>query len=231
MKPLILWRYEVRRAGWAALAGPPVATALIVLLAVANTGAAEATTARTLLSALEMGVPLAAGTATASLLGRDPVVELQLSLPTPYRRTLLRRLTVTLGWAASVAVLVAGVLVATGWWSRWPANHGTVLGQLTWLAPTGYLGALGFLAAVVLRSAAAAGGLVATVWIFEQIFADVAQEQRWSRLLYPFATTRGTVAADWAENRITLLIAATVFGALGWLLLGRTERLLHGETS
>jgi hypothetical protein len=228
---MILWRYEIRRTGWPSLSGPPVAAALVVVLAVLNTRASGAATARTLLSALEMAVPLAAGTGTAALVGRDPVVELQLSLPTPYRVTLARRLIITLAWSAVVALVVAGALLATGWWSRWPANHGALAGQLTWLAPTCYLGAVGFLGGAVFHSPAAAGGLVATLWTFEQIFAEATQEHRWSRLLYPFATTRGAVAADWAENRITLMIIGLVCIALGWLVLGRTERLVDAGTA
>lgn len=229
MKPLTLWRYERRHTGWTALLAPPTTVAAIILLAVLNPQSTDTATARTLLSALEMGVPLAAGIGAAALVGRDPAVELHLSLPTPYRVTLVRRLVITLGWAAVVALLVAGALLVTGWWARWPANHGPLVGQLTWLAPTCCLGAIGFLAAVALRGPGAAGGVVATLWIFEQIFADVVQEDRWSRLLYPFATTRGAVAADWAENRITLMTVALVLAVLAWLLLGRTERLVHGD--
>jgi hypothetical protein len=225
---LPLWRYEIRRAGWTALLTPPLTVGALVLVAVLNAGGApDVTTARTLFGALEMGAPLAAGMGAASLVGRDPAAELLSTMPTGYRSILLRRLGVTVGWTALVAVLLAGSLLATGWWARWPDNHGAVLGQLTWIAPTLGLAAVGFLAGAALRGPAAAAGLVGVCWIFQQVFAGPAQEQHWSRLLYLFATTRGTVPADWTANRLTLIGAAGVLGALAWLLLGRTERLLR----
>jgi hypothetical protein len=223
MRPIDLWRYELRRAGWTALLTPPVATAALVLVALLDGGAA---TDRSLLAALEMAMPLAAGVGTASLVGRDPAAELQLTVPTGYRSTLLRRLAVTLGWAALLAVLVVGVLVTAGWW---PQSRGVLSGQLVWLAPTVCLGGLGFLAGAAFRSPAAAGGLVATCWIVEQVFPGLLQDHEWSRLLYLFASTRGTVPEDWTANRLTLVATALAFGTLGWLLLGRAERLLRGE--
>jgi len=223
MRPIDLWRYEVRRAGWTALLTPPVALAALVLLALLDGGSA---TDRSLVLALEMALPLAAGVGAASLIGHDPAVELQLTVPTGYRSTLLRRLAVTLGWTALLAVLVVAGLVVTG---RWPADHGPLPGQLVWLAPTLCLAGLGLLAGAAFRRPAAATGLVATVWIVEQIFADPVQDHTWSRLLYLFATTRGTVPADWTANRLTLLAAAVAFGGVAWALLGRAERLLHGE--
>jgi len=227
-RPLPLWRHEIRRAGWTALLTPPLVVGTVVVVAALNVGeAGDLTTARALFAALEMAAPLAAGIGAASLIGRDPVTELLATMPTGYRSILLRRLGVTVGWTALVAVLLAGSLLATGWWARWPYNHGAVIGQLTWIAPTLGLAALGFLAGAVLRGPAAAGGLVGAFWIFQQIFAGPAQEQRWSRLLYLFVTTRGAVPADWTANRLTLIGTAGVLGVLAWLLLGRTERLLR----
>jgi len=224
-----LWRYEARRAGWVALLGPPIAVALGVAAALANPEPSDATTARILLGALEMAVPLAAGVACASLVGRDPAVELQLTAPTRYRVTLLRRMAVTLSWAAAVAVTTAVVLIATGWWHRWPANHGVVAGQLTWVAPTLGLSGLGFAAAAVFRSPAAAGALVTTLWAIQQFFAGLAQQHLPGRLLYLFATTRGAAPGDWVANRLTLLGAAAGLIALGLVVLGRSERLIGEE--
>ncbi len=229
MRPLTLWRYEARRAGWAALLGPPIAVALGIAAALANPLPGDTTTARILLGALEMAIPLAAGVACASLVGRDPAVELQLTAPTPYRVTLLRRMAVTLGWAAVVAALMAAVLIATGWWARWPANHGALAGQLTWVAPTLGLGGAGFAAGAVFRSPAAAGALVTTLWAIQQFFGDLAQQHLPGRLLYLFATTRGAVPGDWTANRLALLGAAAAFVALALVVLGRSERLIGEE--
>lgn len=149
--------------------------------------------------------------------------------PAPYRVTLLRRLAVTLVWAATVAGLTATVLIATGWWARWPANHGPFAGQLTWAAPTVGLGAVGFAAGAVFRSPAAAGALVSTVWTFQQLFADLTQQHLSGRLFYLFATTRGAVPGDWAGNRLALLGAAAGLVALALAVLARSERLLGAE--
>jgi hypothetical protein len=228
-RPLPLWRHEIRRAGWTALLTPPLAAGAFVLAAALDAGnTTDLSTARTLFAALEMGAPLAAGIGAASLIGRDPTAELLLTMPTGYRSVLLRRLAATVGWTALVALLLAGTLLATGWWARWPAHHGAVPGQLTWLAPTLALAGLGLLAGAALRGPAAAGGLVAVFWIIQQIFAGPVQEQTWSRLLYLFATTRGAAPGEWTANRLTLIGAAAVLCAAAWLLLGRTERLLQG---
>jgi hypothetical protein len=229
VRPLTLWRYEARRAGWTALLGPPIAVVLGIAAALANPLPDDTTTARVLLGALEMAIPLAAGVACASLVGRDPAMEIQLTAPMPYRVTLLRRMAVTLGWTAAVAVVAAAALIATGWWARWPANHGTVVGQLTWVAPTVGLSGLGFAAGAVSRSPAAAGAVVTTVWAVQQFFADLAQQHQPGRLLYLFATTRGAVAEEWTANRLTLIAAGAAFIALALAVLGRSERLIGGE--
>lgn len=229
MRPLTLWRYEARRAGWTALLGPPLAVAAGIVAAVANPLPGDTTTARVLLGGLEMAVPLAAGVGCASLVGRDPAVELQLTAPTAYRVTVLRRMAVTVGWAAVVAAVTAVALIATGWWARWPANHGPVVGQLTWVAPTAGLGGLGLAAAAVFRGPAAAGALVTTLWAIQQFFADLAQRHQPGRLLYLFATTRGAVPGDWAANRLVLLGAGAALTALALVVLGRPEALIGGE--
>lgn len=219
----------MRRAGPAAWLGPPIAVALGVAAALANPMSGDASTARILLGALEMALPLAAGVACASLVGRDPAVELQLAAPTPYRGTLLRRMAVTLAWAAAVAAVTAGVLIATGWWARWPANHGPFAGQLTWLAPTLGLSGVGFAAAAVFRSPAAGGALVTTLWAIQQFFAGPAQQHAPGRLLYLFATTRGAAPGDWLANRLALLAAGAALIAVALVVLGRSERLIGEE--
>jgi len=199
MRPLSLWRHEVRRAGWAALLTPLVAA--VGLAAVAVDGAARLdqpsqSTALVLQSLLELALPLAAGMGAANLVGRDPAVELQLTLPTSYRTTILRRLLVTAGWVAVIALTTAAFMVASGWWHRWPEAHPALAGQLTWLAPALCLSGLGLLAAVLSGSPAVASIVVTSVWVFEYAAVSPLQEHRWSRLLYLFATTRGTVDQD-----------------------------------
>ncbi len=113
-------------------------------------------TALILQNLLELALPLAAGVGAASLVGRDPAVELQLTLPTAYRATILRRLAASTGWVAVVALTVVLGAVATGWWDRWPGAHTPLAGQLTWLAPTAFLAGLGLLVGALAGSAALA---------------------------------------------------------------------------
>jgi hypothetical protein len=169
MRPLALWRHEVRRAGRAALLVPPVAALVPVLAAVdgaARLDAASRDTAHLLQAVLELALPLAAGLGAASLVGGDPAIELQLTLPTPYRATILRRLAVTAGWVGLLALALAVTLVATGWWHRWPAAHPAVVGQLTWLAPALFLAGLGLLGGALSGSPAVASALVAVLRIW-----------------------------------------------------------------
>lgn len=231
MRPLALWRYEIRRAGWTALLAPPLLAAVVVLLAILDSsdGADPGRAWWNMFATLEVGLPLVAGIGAASLVGRDRAAELQLTMPTAYRTTLLRRLAVVVGETALAALLIAGILIISGRWTQWPEAHGALVGQLVWLAPTLSLAAAGLLAGAVFRAPAAAGGLIAVLWILEQLFAGVLQEHRWSRMLYLFATIRGSVPEDWTGNRLTLLATAIVLGIAAWLLLGRAERLVSGE--
>lgn len=87
----------------------------------------------------------------------------------------------------------------------------------------------GLLAGALSGSPAVASAVVASLWLFEYAAADLLQEHRWSRLLYLFATTRGTVDQDWTANRLTLLAAGVAMTAAGWLLLRRPSRLLTKE--
>ncbi|HEX8861717.1 MAG TPA: hypothetical protein VGC06_21975 [Actinomycetes bacterium] len=233
MRPLSLWRHEVRRAGWVALLPPVLAAGILVLVAV--DGAVRLNypsrgIALVLQSLLELALPLAAGMAAASLVGRDPAVELQLTFPTAYRTTILRRLAISAGWVAVIALTSAVAMVASGWWHRWPSAHDALPGQLTWLAPTLCLVGLGLLVGALSASPATATAAVVAVWFFDLAAAGLLQQHRWSRLLYLFATTRGTVHDDWTANRLTLLAAGAAMTAAGWLLLRHPSRLLTKET-
>jgi hypothetical protein len=233
VRPLALWRHEARRAGWTALLTPPAVLVLGALAAAIQLGAGEsdASVARTLLGTLEMLLPLAAGVGAAALIGHDPVAELAASCPTRYPVTLLRRLVVSLAWIAVLAALVSAALVATGWWARWPAAHSPLVGQLTWLSPVLFLAALGFLAAALLRNPGAAAGIVAVVWLVQQVLNDLMQSAPATRLLSLFATTRGGVPAEWTSNRLVLLGTAAVLFLLAWLVLTTAELVFSGEGS
>jgi hypothetical protein len=233
MRPPALWRHEARRAGWTALLAPPSVLVLGAVAAAIQFGAAENDTnvARTLLATLEMLLPLAAGVGAAALIGHDPVAELAASCRTGYPATLVRRLTVGLTWITALAVLASAALVATGWWERWPAAHAPLPGQLTWLSPMLFLAALGFLAGTLLRSPGAAAGIVAVVWLVQQVLNNVILSSPATRMLNLFATTRGGAPADWTANRLVLLGAAAGLFLLAWLVLTTSETIISGEGS
>ncbi len=232
MRPLSLWHHELRRAGWVALLPPVLAEVILVVAAVDGTvrlGYPDRGTALVLQSSLELALPLAAGVAAGSLVGRDPAVELQLTMPTSYRGTILRRLIVSAGWAAAIAVAAAAVMVASGWWDRWPGAHEPLAGQLTWLAPTLCLSGLGLVTGAVSGSPATATSVVTVLWFVHLAAGSLIGQHRWSRLLYLFATTRPITDDDWLANRLTLVAAGVAMITLAWLLLRRPSRLLTKE--
>jgi len=230
MTPLDLWRHEVRRIGWAALVTPPATAALVALLAVLQAFGTQddASTARTFHGVLAAGIPLALGVVAGSLVGRDPVTELQLSVLREYRGTLARRLVLAAGWAAVIAVLTTVAIVATGWWYRLPSAPDPVTGQLTWLAPAVLLGGLGFLIAALSRTAALAAGLVSGVWLIELVIGETLRGSSWLELLDLFAR-RGADSGAWLANRGVLLAIGAALLVAAWRVLARPEHLLKGE--
>jgi hypothetical protein len=232
MRPLSLWHHELRRAGSVALLPPVIAEVILVGAAVdgaARLGQPARDTALVLHSSLEVALPLVAGIAAGSLVGRDPAIELQLTMPTLYRGTILRRLIVSAGWVALIALAAAATMVASGWWDRWPGAHEPLAGQLTWLAPTLCLSGLGLLIGALSGSPATATSAVTVLWFFHLAAGSLLGQHRWSRLLYLFATTRATTDDDWLANRLTLVAAGVAMISLGWLLLRRPGRLLTKE--
>ncbi|MFC4060095.1 hypothetical protein ACFOWE_17460 [Planomonospora corallina] len=228
MKPVDLWRHELRRAGPAALLGPAVLALLLGLLAVfgERLGSREGTTAAFLLGGVEAGVPLLAGVTAAWLPRRDPVTELRLTLPGGHRAAVLRRLALTTGWTALCALVLSSLLMAAGWWDHLP--YGRPAGQLVWLAPALWLTALGLLAAAALRDTGAATTVVTAVWAAELLFPSLLDDPV-LRAFHLFATVHGADAADWPVNRLVLLSTALPLAAAAWLLLGDAERVLRDE--
>ena len=79
-------------------------------------------------SLVEGVLPLGTAIAVARLLGADPALELQLSYPAAYRRTLLRRAALVAGWSAAFAAVTAAAVQRPGSgppaWSgpSWPGS-------------------------------------------------------------------------------------------------------------
>lgn len=222
MRPLSLWRYELGRAGWTTLAAPPLA--LIVPLALLALGGTERE--RLLLAGPEAVLPLAVALVAVSIVARDPVTELHLTLPTRFRATLLRRLALLLVVAGVVAGLYCALLIALGAWAG-PRSAPLAQSLLLWSAPTLALTALSVAVGGLTRSLTLATTVVGGLWLVEQLFvAGFTEHAPW---LFLFPTLRLGVGPDWTGSRLTLLAVALVVAAGAVWTLGRPERLLTEE--
>lgn len=155
---LALWRYELRRSGYAALALPP-ATAV----AAGTAGANVAGLARPVLAAY--AVPLVAGLVAASVVARERLVELHLSLPTRFAVTLTRRLLLT---TVATGAAVAAVAVAPGG----GAPDGAIMGLLAAFSLA--MIALGAVTAARWRAAGPASAVVVAGWLGKLLVIDQA---------------------------------------------------------
>lgn len=223
------WIYEARRAGWPAVAAPALSAALLALVAIlaGASGFSPAEVNRQLAGALELLLPLAGGVAATFAVLQDSGMELQLSLARPYRLALLARLLVALAATSAVASGCTAFLWFSG---RLLAPDGLAAAQLVWLAPTLWLAAAGALVGAALRSPAAGAGLLAIGWLLEEVKHDSFLETAGLRPFFLFATTFAPGASFWLANRLALIGASLLLVATWWLLLGRPERLLKGES-
>ena len=217
--------FEARRAGIGALVAVPLAliagAAMVIVTAVG--GRDVQSVAGTVLEAL---LPLAAALAVSSILDADSLVELQLSLPTPYRLTVARRVLCVLGLAALIDLAAAAGASGTGLWT---SSHGAIAIVLMWMAPTLALAGLALVLSLGFQSTPLAAGVVAALWIGEQSFKGWFAAHTITRALYLFAETRPGVvpATAWASNRLTLLAFGLVALGGAWLALANRERLFN----
>src|SRR5262249_33604100 len=151
----------------------------------------------------------------ASVAVHDSAVELLLTLPPPYRLLALRRFALVLGWTALTAVLALLVFERAFPWA-WPrlGPKGTPADQLIWLAPLLWFAGAGVLLALLLRSRAAAGAVLGTIWVSQLAFHDYFAFTDWAQPYFAFATLEGSYllgAGFWLTNRLDLLVGAAVF--------------------
>ncbi|MGH9129455.1 MAG: hypothetical protein ACRDY2_10965 [Acidimicrobiales bacterium] len=208
-----LWLHEVRRCGPAALALPILAATGIVVASVAlrathvasnvaSTQAASLTMMR-LVSDL---FPVTAGLATAAVVGRECLMELQLSAPTSYATTLRRRLCVVGVVVLLGAVVCVAVLGVDHQWQRTP--HGP-LALLMPGGPAVLLIGAGTWAGVVLRSTAGGSTMVVGVWLAQILILD-------------------HYLGGWQVNRPLVVVAGLALLGLAWRRLSDTEAMLSG---
>jgi hypothetical protein len=221
--------YEIRRLGRLGLALPGFVA--LGFLAVAGLMAlADAETrqiARALTAGLELGLPLAAGLAASSIAADEPALDLQLTLRTRYRTTLLRRLALLTGWTAMVALAWASTLRLAGLWVV-PGRF--LVGQLSWLAPLLWFVAAGALLALLSRGRTAGTALLGGLWVLENTPAGIALfvSHGWLRPIFLFATTHTPGEDYWLGNRLALITTALALGLGALLVAGRDEYVASG---
>ena len=178
-------------------------------------------------SLVEGVLPLGAAIAVARLIGTDPALELQLSYPASYRRTLLRRAALVAGWSGAFAAISGVAVQLAGLWTP-----GLARAELAWLAPTAALTAIAVAAAALTADGRAGAAVAALVWVTQEGLARSFAGHPALHPFYLFATSRpGPAPADYWPNRLSLLLVAAVAAVAGWLLLGHPARLLAGVLS
>lgn len=228
-------RYEIRLLG-----KPPFLTpCLLMIMATILAGLLHLghfRTASLFTACLEMFLPLAAGIFVATLCGHDPVVELQLTLPASYRRTILYRLAIIGIWTACIAIISNMLLEwdklekALPLASSWPlvVQWGAI--QLIWLAPLLWFVAIGLFLALLLRSRAASIALLGGIWVAELLMYGLLISTTWLHPVFLFATTVTpfpALSTFWFVNRIELIGTAALFLLIAWLQLQQTEAFLQ----
>ncbi|MGZ3716095.1 MAG: hypothetical protein ACXVA4_11805, partial [Ktedonobacterales bacterium] len=240
------FRYELRLLGAGAFLLPlaivAIYTGFSLIVRSSTLGSGDGVTqadfqmARGLLALMENGLPLAAGLIAAAAVNQDVAVELHLSLPAPYRRTVAGRLAVVALWALLLTALVSALLLAT---HHWIVPVEQPLSQLTWLVPLLWYIAAGALLTLLLRSRVASSTALGMIWIAQFLFKPVFQEYGVLQRLYLFITEQlipdiwpasyPSWYTTWLQNRLTLLaLALLMLGAVA-LLLRRNEALLGAE--
>ena len=232
-------RYELKLMGKRVILTPILVMIGFALIAIfLHTRAVDPS--RTLSASLEMILPLAAGIVVATITSYDAAIELQLTMPKKYDRTVLRRLIIIFSWTVCIALL-SGIIIYTLKLKYIPLSSPSesvalqLLTQvLTWIAPLLWLVAIGVCLALLLRSRSASGALIGGIWIFEIIFKDYIAATDWLHPVFLFPTTLlpmvGTIPQVyfnlWLTTRLELLGTALVFLLIGWLLLRNPEGLL-----
>jgi hypothetical protein len=222
---LSIWRYELTRLGWPALLGVPLAMLAIGVLAMLTQFAGIPRQVNAILSNVLDVLPVVAGIGAAGAVRVDNALELQLSLPTPYRTTACRRLALTLVWTALLTLAASSWLALSNrliWPISFPAD------QLIWLPPLLWLAAAGATLTLGLRAFAIGSGLVAVLWVLERSFSDLFAAPP-LQTVWLFLRYVSVSPAAWYLNRGVLLLTAAVLFLVAFWLLGRTERLLGSE--
>jgi hypothetical protein len=195
---------------------------------------------RILSASLEIIIPLATGIVVATITSQDNAIELQLTVPKKYDRTVFRRLIIIFVWTACIALLSGIIFYALNLKfipllsPSEPAILQLLTQVLAWLAPTLWLIGTGVCLALLLRSRPASSALLGGIWIFEIVFKDYIAATSWLHPVFLFPTTliplAGIIPQNyfnmWLTTRLELIGTALAFLFIGWLLLHDPESLL-----
>lgn len=220
---MIILFYEGRRIGWPARLGPPLVAIGVLIAALSQQVAGSRGAVSPLLSVALDVMPLMAGLGATAIVA-DSALELQLTLPTAFPATALRRLLLCAAWPA---LLAAGFELGLWLTDRRLWTPAVPLDHLIWLAPLVALAGLGLAAAVALRSVAAASGLVAVFWLAQELLGASIAHAAWLQPIWLFYRYTADNPSGWVVNRGVLLIAGVFLSALALWLLRRSESLMR----
>ncbi|GCE11805.1 hypothetical protein [Tengunoibacter tsumagoiensis] len=194
-----------------------------------------------LIASLEMFLPLLAGIIVATICMHDSAIELQLTLPTLYRRTIWRRIGLVTFWTAIISCLLSIVVYSLNPLRQpqevqsWSVGARIILGQLTWLAPLVWMIALSLVLSLVFRSRVASVSVLGALWVGENIVYGLFLSTNWLRPIFIFATTLTPLTLltlnFWLSNRLWLLGIALLLLIIAWWRLYSVERLLPASGS
>ncbi|HLX56219.1 MAG TPA: hypothetical protein VKR83_04275 [Ktedonobacteraceae bacterium] len=227
------FRYELRLLGWRVTL-TPVLVALGLSIFALILQVVDTEIKRFFTASLEIILPLVVGLLVTTVTTDDPAVELLLTMPRTYASTIMRRLFITLLWAALITLLFSSVLALFNLWflprqiSTWAKPSQLLAGQLIWLPTLLWFSAVGFVIAQVTRSRATSIMLLSSIWIFSMfVFGLPLLFPDWlKQSLYLFTSTLSPQVDYWFTNREIILLTALLLIPLGWLLLRSTEGLL-----
>ena len=201
--------------------------------------------ARFLSGGLEIILPIATAVVVATIASHDPAIEIQLTAPRKYSRTVMGRLALIVAWAIGIALLSSVILYILHMayiprqLNSWISPFQFLTDQLSWFAPLLWMAAVGLCLALLARSRAASAAILGGIWILEIIFKDYLAATTWlhpvllfptTLILFPTTLIPDSIFWIWLSTRLEIVGTGVVLLLLGWLLLWYPEGLLKGSS-
>lgn len=181
---------------------------------------------------VEMFLPLLAGLQAISVTSFDGLIELQLTMPTIYGKTILHRLMLVFGGVGCTAFITS---VVTASWQEaflapleaYPLALRLLLWQLTWIAPVLWFMAAGLALTLFMRSRASGSVLLSGIWIVDVFASGFLAGNAWLSPLFLFMTTLLFQTPLWFVNRLAMVGTALLMFLFGACQLRSAERMLR----